>query len=96
MASHKVLQHVGLKALCDQIKELKTTVGQLSTAVVQVSDALESLSSELEELVNGTEAEIEDLTVAIIDGEVSASLVTQSGEGLTTRSGVEIHAIRNL
>ena len=71
MAHHKGLQRVGLTALCDHIKETRTTVEQLSSAVVQISLALQSLSAEVESLVNEVDTEVKDLTAAIIAGDVT-------------------------
>lgn len=96
MSSHKMLQSVGITALCEHIKSISSTAGQLAASVIEISEAMQSLSSEVEGLINDIEDEIEDLTVAIVDGVVAAPLATRGSEILATQTGVEIQAIRIL
>lgn len=91
---HKILQSVGLAALCANIKAINATTTQLAASVVQISEAMEDLSSEVEGLINDLENEVEDLTTAVINGEVTAPMATQGRDVITTQSGVEIHAVK--
>ncbi|MBO6292720.1 MAG: hypothetical protein J6N51_10780 [Selenomonas sp.] len=96
MAQRKILQAVGLTALCEHIKDIRQTTDATSTAAVQIATALESLSSEVEELINDVDAEVDDLEAAVIAGEVAAPLATQGKDSIGTQSGVEIYAYRIL
>ena len=72
MASHKGLQRVGLTALCNHIKEIRALVEQTGSASVQISQELENLTEEVEGLINDVDAEVENLTNAIIAGNISS------------------------
>ena len=96
MAARKILQAVGLVALCNHIKDIRQTVDATSDAAVQIASALESLSTEVEGLINDVDAEVDDLTAAVIAGEVETPLATQDKVSIGTRSGAEIYAYRIL
>lgn len=70
MASHKALQGVGLAALCGHIKGIRKTAEQTSSAVIQISEALQSFSAEVEGLINELDTKLDNLTTAIIAGNV--------------------------
>lgn len=93
---HKILQAVGLAALCDQIKGIKATSDAAGEATVQIAEALESLSTEVEGLINDLDTELDDLTAMIVAGEVSTPMATHGKESLATQGGVEIYAYRIL
>ena len=94
MAKHKILQKIGLTALCNHIKGINTTTSQLTYSVVQISEALQNLSAEVEEILNDLEDEIQDLRNDIIFGVVVAPLAMQDRTIIATRDGVEIDAVR--
>ena len=96
MAQHKFLQDVGTPALCGHVKDIRHAAEDAGDAVVAVSEALQDLASEVEDSINELDTAIENLTNAVIAGEVNTPLGNRAKVGITTRSGIEIYALRLL